>query len=354
LGYMTVALGVSAYPIAVFHLMTHAFFKALLFLGAGSVIMGMHHDQDMRNMGGLWKYMPITWLTSLLGSLALIGTPFFSGFYSKDSIIEAVAESHIYGSGFAYFAVMAGVFITAFYSFRMYFLVFHGKERFGQAHDDHGHDAHDDHHDDHHHGLAPGQKPHESPWVVTLPLVLLAIPSVIVGYFTIGPMLFGDFFGNAIFVDVVKHHSMKELADAFHGPVAMAAHSLHSPVLYLALGGVVIAAIFYLWLPQIPAFFARVLAPVKAILDNKYYLDDFNQAVFAKGARVLGTGLWKGADQGLIDGLVVNGSTRVVAWFSATVRQVQSGYLYHYAFAMILGLIGLIGWILYTHLGSIK
>lgn len=354
LGYMTVALGVSAYPIAVFHLMTHAFFKALLFLGAGSVIMGMHHDQDMRNMGGLWKYMPITWLTSLLGSLALIGTPFFSGFYSKDSIIEAVAESHIYGSGFAYFAVMAGVFITAFYSFRMYFLVFHGKERFGQAHDDHGHDAHDDHHDDHHHGLAPGQKPHESSWVVTLPLVLLAIPSVIVGYFTIGPMLFGDFFGNAIFVDVVKHHSMKELAEAFHGPVAMAAHSLHSPVLYLALGGVVTAAVFYLWLPQIPAFFARVLAPVKAILDNKYYLDDFNQAVFAKGARVLGAGLWKGADQGLIDGLVVNGSTRVVAWFSATVRQVQSGYIYHYAFAMILGLIGLIGWILYTHLGSIK
>ncbi len=354
LGYMTVALGVSAYPIAVFHLMTHAFFKALLFLGAGSVIMGMHHDQDMRNMGGLWKYMPITWLTSLLGSLALIGTPFFSGFYSKDSIIEAVAESHIYGSGFAYFAVMAGVFITAFYSFRMYFLVFHGKERFGQAHDDHGHDAHDDHHDDHHHGLAPGQKPHESPWVVTLPLVLLAIPSVIVGYFTIGPMLFGDFFGNAIFVDVVKHHSMKELAEAFHGPVAMAAHSLHSPVLYLALGGVVTAAVFYLWLPQIPAFFARVLAPVKAILDDKYFLDDLNQAVFAKGARVLGTGLWKGADQGLIDGLVVNGSTRVVAWFSATVRQVQSGYIYHYAFAMILGLIGLIGWILYTHLGSIK
>ena len=354
LGYMTVALGVSAYPIAVFHLMTHAFFKALLFLGAGSVIMGMHHDQDMRNMGGLWKYMPITWLTSLLGSLALIGTPFFSGFYSKDSIIEAVAESHIYGSGFAYFAVMAGVFITAFYSFRMYFLVFHGKERFGQAHDDHGHDTHDDHHDDHHHGLAPGQKPHESPWVVTLPLVLLAIPSVIVGYFTIGPMLFGDFFGNAIFVDVVKHHSMKELAEAFHGPVAMAAHSLHSPVLYLALGGVVTAAVFYLWLPQIPAFFARVLAPVKAILDDKYFLDDLNQAVFAKGARVLGTGLWKGADQGLIDGLVVNGSTRVVAWFSATVRQVQSGYIYHYAFAMILGLIGLIGWILYTHLGSIK
>ena len=354
LGYMTVALGVSAYPIAVFHLMTHAFFKALLFLGAGSVIMGMHHDQDMRNMGGLWKYMPITWFTSLLGSLALIGTPFFSGFYSKDSIIEAVGKSSIAGSDFAYFAVMAGVFITAFYSFRMYFLVFHGKERFGQAHDNHGHDAHDDHHDDHHHGLAPGQKPHESPWVVTLPLILLAIPSVIVGYLTIGPMLFGDFFGNAIFVDVGKHVAMKELADAFHGPVAMAAHALHTSVLYLALGGVVTAAVFYLWLPQIPAFFARVLAPIKNVLDNKYYMDDFNQAVFAKGARVLGTGLWKRADQGLIDGWVVNGSNRVVAWFSANVRQVQSGYLYHYAFAMILGLIALIGWILYTHLGSMK
>ncbi len=360
LGYMTVALGVSAYPIAVFHLMTHAFFKALLFLGAGSVIMGMHHDQDMRNMGGLWKYMPITWLTSLLGSLALIGTPFFSGFYSKDSIIEAVAKSTITGSDFAFFAVMAGVFITAFYSFRMYFLVFHGKERFGQAHHDHAHDAHDahdakdDHHDDHHHGLAPGQKPHESPWVVTLPLVLLAIPSVIVGYFTIGPMLFGDFFGNAIFVDATKHVAMKELAAAFTGPLGMVSHSLHTPVLYLALGGVVSAAVFYLWLPQIPAFFARVLAPVKTILDNKYYMDDFNQAVFAKGARLLGTGLWKRADQGLIDGLLVNGSTRVIAWFSANVRQVQSGYLYHYAFAMILGLIALIGWILYTHLGSIK
>ena len=325
-------------------------FRSLLFLGAGSVIIGMHHDQDMRNMGGLWKYMPITWLTSLVGSLALIGTPFFSGFYSKDSIIEAVAESHIYGSGFAYVAVMAGVFITAFYSFRMYFLVFHGHERFG-----HAHDAHDDHHgDDHHHGLAPGQKPHESPWVVTLPLVLLAIPSVIVGYFTIEPMLFGKFFDGAILIDLAKHPVMEELASAFHGPVAMATHSLHSPVLYLALGGVVTAAVFYLWLPQIPAFFARALSPIKAILDNKYFMDDFNQAVFAKGARLIGSGLWKAGDQGLIDGLIVNGSARLVGWFSGSARKFQSGYLYHYAFAMILGLIGLISWILYTHLGSIK
>jgi len=357
LGYMTVALGVSAYPIAVFHLMTHAFFKALLFLGAGSVIMGMHHDQDMRNMGGLWKYMPITWFTSLLGSLALIGTPFFSGFYSKDSIIEAVAASHIYGSGFAYFAVMAGVFITAFYSFRMYFLVFHGKERFGQAHDDHAnhHDAHksDDHHDEHH-GLAPGQKPHESPWVVTLPLILLAIPSVIIGYLTIGPMLFGEFFGSSILIDAVKHPAMKELSDAFNGPFAMVAHALHTPVLYLAIGGVVMAAVFYLWLPQIPAYLARVLAPLKKILDNKYYLDDFNQAVFAKGARILGNGLWKGADQKFIDGFLVNGSANLIGWFSSHVRKVQSGFLYHYAFAMILGLIGLIAWVLLTHLGSIK
>jgi len=350
LGYMTVALGVSAYPIAVFHLMTHAFFKALLFLGAGSVIMGMHHDQDMRNMGGLWKYMPITWFTSLIGSLALIGTPFFSGFYSKDSIIEAVAKSQIAGSDFAFFAVMAGVFITAFYSFRMYFLVFHGKERFGQAHDDH----HDAHHDDHHHGLAPGQKPHESPWVVTLPLVLLAIPSVAIGYFAIGPMLFGEFFGQAIFIDAQKHSALAQLAADFHGPVAMAAHALHTPVLYLALGGVVTAAVFYLWLPQIPAFFARVLAPLKKILDNKYYMDDLNQALFAKGSIVLGRGLWRGADQGLIDGLIVSGSAKLVGWFSGSVRRVQSGFLYHYAFAMILGLIGLISWILYTHLKTIQ
>jgi len=195
LGYMTVALGVSAYSVAVFHLMTHAFFKALLFLGAGSVIIGMHHDQDIRNMGGLRKYMPITWITSLLGSLALIGTPFFSGFYSKDSIIEAVHASQLPAAHWAYFAVVVGVFVTAFYSFRMYFLVFHGQERFGKAHDDHGHgDAHDDHAHDEHHGLAPGQKPHESPWVVTLPLVLLAVPSVLVGYLTIAPMLHGDFF----------------------------------------------------------------------------------------------------------------------------------------------------------------
>jgi len=347
LGYMTVALGVSAYPVAIFHLMTHAFFKALLFLGAGSVIMGMHHDQDMRNMGGLRKYMPITWITSLIGSLALIGTPFFSGFYSKDSIIEAVAESHIYGSGFAYFAVMAGVFITAFYSFRMYFLVFHGKERFGHAHDHHGHG-------DDHHGLAPGQKPHESPLVVTLPLILLAIPSVIIGYIAIEPMLFGGFFDQSIFIDAKSHPAMEELEGAFHGAFNMVIHSLTSPVLWLAIGGVATAAVFYLIKPEIPAKIAEIFAPIKKVLDNKYYLDDFNQAVFGRGAQIVGNGFWKIGDQTAIDGFIVNGSAKVVDWFSKIVRHFQSGYLYHYAFAMIIGVVGLIAWILFTHLGSIQ
>jgi NADH-quinone oxidoreductase subunit L len=351
LGYMTVALGVSAYPVAVFHLMTHAFFKALLFLGAGSVIMGMHHDQDMRNMGGLRKYMPITWITSLIGSLALIGTPFFSGFYSKDSIIEAVAESHLYGSDFAYFAVMAGVFVTAFYSFRMYFLVFHGKERFGHAHDHHDH-SHDDSHE--HHGLAPGQKPHESPWVVTLPLILLAIPSVFIGYFAIEPMLFGGFFEGAILIDYQAHPAMEELEGAFHGAFNMVIHSLTTPVLWLAIGGVVTAAIFYLVNPGIPEKIAQTLGPLKKVLDNKYYLDDINQAVFGRGAQILGNGFWKGGDQAAIDGFVVNGSARVVDWFSKLIRHFQSGYLYHYAFAMIIGVVGLIAWILFTHLGSIQ
>ena len=351
LGYMTVALGVSAYPVAVFHLMTHAFFKALLFLGAGSVIMGMHHDQDMRNMGGLRKYMPITWITSLIGSLALIGTPFFSGFYSKDSIIEAVAESHLYGSDFAYFAVMAGVFVTAFYSFRMYFLVFHGKERFGHAHDHHDH-SHDDSHE--HHGLAPGQKPHESPWVVTLPLILLAIPSVFIGYFAIEPMLFGGFFEGAILIDHQAHPAMEELEGAFHGAFNMVIHSLTTPVLWLAIGGVVTAAIFYLVNPGIPEKIAQTLGPLKKVLDNKYYLDDINQAVFGRGAQILGNGFWKGGDQAAIDGFVVNGSARVVDWFSKLIRHFQSGYLYHYAFAMIIGVVGLIAWILFTHLGSIQ
>jgi len=331
LGYMTVALGVSAYSVAVFHLMTHAFFKALLFLGAGSVIMGMHHNQDIRWMGGVRKYMPITWITSLLGSLALIGTPFFSGFYSKDSIIEAVHLSQLPAAGFANFAVLAGVFVTAFYSFRMYFLVFHGKERFDQNpdahHDDHGH-GHDDHHE-----------PHESPWVVTVPLLLLAIPSVVIGYMTIEPMLYGEFFKDAIFIDADKHGVMKTLGEAFHGPVAMAQHGISTAPFWLALAGVVVAWYMYLVNPAVPAFFARVLRPLIVVLENKYFMDWINENILARGARLLGTGLWKGGDRALIDGLVVNGSWKLVGWISSVVRWFQSGYLYHYALVMILGIL---------------
>ena len=332
LGYMTVALGTSAYSVAVFHLMTHAFFKALLFLAAGSVIMGVHHNQDIRWMGGLRKYMPITWITSLLGSLALIGTPFFSGFYSKDSIIEAVHGSHLPGAGFASFAVLAGVFITAFYSFRMYFLVFHGKERFDQNPDKH----HDAHHDaDSHHGHS--DKPHESPWVVTVPLILLAIPSVIIGYFTIEPMLYGEFFKGAIFIDASKHGSMAELAETFHGPVQMVVHGLTSLPFILAVAGVVTSYYMYMVNPALPAAIKRNVQPLYALLENKYYLDWVNENILARGARAIGSGLWKWGDQFLIDGTVVNGSWKIVGWFSELVRRAQSGYLYHYAFAMIMG-----------------
>ncbi|MGE5450818.1 MAG: NADH-quinone oxidoreductase subunit L [Acidobacteriota bacterium] len=342
LGYMTVALGVSAYNVAVFHLMTHAFFKALLFLGAGSVIIGMHHDQDIRNMGGLWKYMKITWITSLLGSLALIGTPFFSGFYSKDSIIEAVGASHLPAAGFAHFAVLAGVFVTAFYSFRMYFLVFHGKEHFHHKPFPSEHDHHDD---DHGHAHTP----HESPWVVTLPLILLAIPSVVIGYLTIEPMLYGDFFKDAIFVNHELHPAMEELKHEFHNAMAMGTHAFTSLPFLLALGGVVTAFVFYMVAPQIPAMFAKVLRPLIVIGENKYFLDWINENILARGARLLGTGLWKVGDVGIIDGLVVNGSAKLVGLIGSLVRLFQTGYLYHYALVMILGVFALMTWFVFMH-----
>ena len=339
LGYMTVALGASAYSVAIFHLMTHAFFKALLFLAAGSVIIGMHHDQDIRNMGGLRKYMPITWITSLIGSLALIGTPFLSGFYSKDSIILAVGASTNPVAEYAYYAVLAGVFVTAFYSFRMYFLVFHGEERFGKAHDDHHHDDH--HGDDHHHGLAPGQKPHETPWVVWLPLVLLAIPSLAIGYIAIGPMLFGDFFKGVIHVDAA-HPAMAQLAKEFHGAAAMGLHGLQTLPFFLALGGVVLSWFFYMKRPDIPAAIKNKCSALYVLLDNKYYFDKFNELVFAGGARMLGKGFWKGGDVAVIDGLIVNGSARLVGLISSATRLFQTGYVYHYAFTMIFGLLVLL------------
>jgi NADH-quinone oxidoreductase subunit L len=334
LGYMTVALGVSAYPVAVFHLMTHAFFKALLFLGAGSVIMGMHHNQDIRWMGGVRKYMPITWITFLLASLALIGTPFFSGFYSKDAIIDAVHASHLPAAGFAYFSVVAGVFVTAFYSFRLYFLVFHGKERYDQNPDAHHDDAHGHGHGDHHgHGH---HKPHESPGVVTVPLLLLMIPSVVIGFFTLMPML-NSFFDGVIFVDTARHHAMAELREDIHGPVAMALHSLTSLPLWLAIAGVALSYYMYMVNPALPAAIKRACMPIYNLLENKYYLDWINENILARGARALGTGLWKGGDQAIIDGALVNGSWKLVGRISAAIRWMQSGYIYHYAFAMLLG-----------------
>ena len=343
LGYMTVALGASAYSVAVFHLMTHAFFKALLFLAAGSVIMGLHHNQDIRWMGGVRKYMPITWITFLLGSLALIGTPFFSGFYSKDSIIEAVHASSLPAAGFANIAVLAGVFVTALYSFRLYFLVFHGKERYDQNpdahHGDHAHD-HDQSHGDHAHGHT--DKPHESSWVVTVPLILLAIPSVLVGYFTIDGLLYGNFFADAIVVDAVKHPVMVELAAGFHGAGAMAIHGLQLAPFWLALSGVVLAYYMYMVNPAVPAAFARMFAPIITVMENKYYMDWFNENVLARGARLLGTGLWKGGDQGVIEGGVVNASWKLIGFISSLVRRAQSGFLYHYAFVMILGMFAMV------------
>ena len=333
LGYMTVALGASAYSVAVFHLMTHAFFKALLFLGAGSVIMGMHHNQDIRWMGGVRKYMPITWITFLLGNLALIGTPFFSGFYSKDAIIEAVHASTLPGAGFAYFAVLAGVFITAFYSFRLYWIVFHGQERYDQNPDAHHGHAHDDHHHGH------DAKPHESPWVVTLPLVLLAIPSVVIGAIALMPMLFGNFFNGVIFVDGSKHPAMAELAQAIHGWVPMALHGFSAPPFWLALAGVVVSYVFYMVKPEIPAAimaFSKKIG-LYQVLEGKYGVDWVYENIFARGARAFGTVFWRVGDQALIDGAVVNGSWKVVGKIASVVRWFQSGYIYHYALVMILG-----------------
>jgi NADH-quinone oxidoreductase subunit L len=332
LGYMTVALGASAYSVAIFHLMTHAFFKALLFLAAGSVIMGMHHDQDIRNMGGLRKYMPVTWITFLIGSLALIGTPLFSGFYSKDSIIEAARLSHIPGSGFAYFAVLAGVFVTAFYSFRLYFLVFHGKEKWREV--ALGHDSHDEHH-----GLGPHDDPHEQKWVVTLPLVLLAIPSVAIGFLTIKPMLFGDFFRGAIYVDRAAHPVMHELANDFHGVWDMAAHALVGPPFILAALGVALSWFFYMKRPDIPAAIQARFSGIYRILENKYGFDSFNERFLAGGSRFIGEKFWQVGDVKWIDGFMVNGTAALIGRISGIARRLQSGLIYHYAFAMIIGVL---------------
>jgi NADH-quinone oxidoreductase subunit L len=358
LGYMTVALGVSAYSGAIFHLMTHAFFKALLFLAAGSVIIGMHHEQDMRKMGGLAKYMPWTAVTCWIGGLALIGTPFFSGFYSKDAIIEAVHASHRWGHEYAYWCVLAGVFVTALYTFRMLFLTFHGPERF-RSEEAHANPARAsgsfERPEAHHERVAPGEQahheqgepPHESPWVVLGPLVALAIPSVIIGALTVSPVLFGNYFGSSIFV-LDRNDVLGEVGRELTQPVWLnfGLQAFAGPTFWVALAGVVTAWVFFLWRPSWADIAARVLSPLHTLLVNKYYFDWFNENIIAANGRRLGTDLWRGGDQTIIDGVLVDGTASTVGRFGGILRLIQSGYLYSYAFWMIIGLAVLIGWFL--------
>jgi NADH-quinone oxidoreductase subunit L len=355
LGYMTVALGVSAYAGAIYHLMTHAFFKALLFLAAGSVIIAMHHEQDMRKMGGLRKYMPVTYWTCLIGALALIGFPAFSGFFSKDALIEAVELSSLPAARYGYWCVLIGVFVTAFYTFRLVFMTFHGEERFatgaaphhGMAEGTHvDTDADAGHEPDEDHGHGHGGPPRESPWVVTVPLVLLAIPSIAIGWPTVGAVLFGDYFGNAIYV-TPAHDVLARLGEEFHGPAGFVLHSLSSPILGLAAAGVALAWYFYLRRPEIPGQLRERAGGLYTLLVNKYYFDAFNERFIAAGSRALGRALWRGGDVAVIDGAAVNGSARLVGWLANVARGVQTGYLYHYAFATIIGLSALLAWLLW-------
>jgi NADH-quinone oxidoreductase subunit L len=324
LGYMTVALGASAYSAAIFHLMTHAFFKALLFLAAGSVIVAMHHEQDIRKMGGLKKYMPITYWCMLIGSLALIGTPGFAGFFSKDAIIEAVEASEIAGSTFAFVCVLLGVFVTALYSFRMFFLAFHGDERI-------------DHHVKEH--------LHESPKVITVPLILLAIPSVVIGAIAIGPLLFGEYFGDSIMV-LHEHNVLEHIGEEYTGVMGFILHGFMGLPFWLALAGVGTAYYLYMLRPELPARIKERFNVIYNILDRKYYFDDFNDSFFAGGSRKTGGVLWQIGDVKSIDGIMVNGTARLVGWVAGAIRYMQTGYLYHYAFAMIIGLLVLVSWML--------
>ncbi len=345
LGYMTVALGASAYAAGMFHLVTHAFFKALLFLGAGSVIIAMHHEQDMRNMGGLRKYMPITYLTMMIGAISSAGVPGFAGFFSKDAIIEAVHLSNTPGAGFAYFCVLSCVFVTALYTFRLMFMTFHGRERFVHAgkHVEHGHGEHGvgaaaaagaHAHDDHHgHGVTP----HESPAVVTVPLILLAVPSICAGW-AIGSVVLGDYFSSSIVV-AERHNVLAEMARDFHGVVGMMSHALHTLPFWLAMGGIATATLLYLIRPDIPAWIKARAGFIYTILDRKYWFDELYSWLFAGGARALGMGLWRGGDVAVIDGVLVNGSARAVGWSARVLRRIQSGVLSHYAFAMIIGVL---------------
>ncbi len=338
LGYMTVALGVSAYSAAIFHLMTHAFFKALLFLGAGSVIIALHHEQDLRKMGGLRRYMPITYITMWIGALALAGIPPFAGFFSKDTIIEAVHLSTVRGHGYAEFAVTIGVFLTAFYTFRMLFLTFHGEERFRHAEphapehatEEPGHDAH-------------AIEPRESPWVVTVPLILLAIPSVYSGWAYIDKVVFGDFFSGSIFISP-QHPAVATLREEWHGVPAFVEHGLITLPFWLAVAGVATAWLLYIRRTDLPEKIRARSGALYDVLINNYYIDRFNDWFFAGGFRRVGTLFSEVGDRSLIDGLMVNGSAKLVGAASAVLREVQTGRVYHYAFAMILGVFAMLFW----------
>jgi NADH-quinone oxidoreductase subunit L len=356
LGYMTVALGASAYSAAIFHLMTHAFFKALLFLAAGSVIIGMHHEQDMRKMGGLGKYMPITAVTCWIGGLALVATPFFSGFYSKDTIIEVVGAAHRFGSSYAYWCVLLGAYVTSLYTFRLLFMTFHGEERF--RHVEAAHDHHDQH--DHEGSQTVGHEeeemqpaahghhaaePQESPWVVTVPLIALAIPSLLIGYFTVGPVLFGSYFGHSIFV-LPANDIIGKMAREFHGPGEFGLRGFLGWPFWLMVAGFITAWVCFLRRPALADRAARTFGWLRTLLVEKYYFDWLNEKVIAPLARGIGIGLWKVGDQAIIDGALVNGSAATVGWFGSVVRRVQNGYLYSYAFWIVIGLAALLGWFL--------
>ena len=324
LGYMTVALGASAYAAGIFHLTTHAFFKALLFLVAGSVIIAMHHEQDIRKMGGLRKYMPVTYWTAVVGSLALIGFPGFSGFFSKDALIEAVHLSQAPGAGLAYWAILLSVFVTALYTFRLLFLTFHGEERM---------DRH------------TREQLKESPLVVTVPLVLLAIPSAMIGWYTIEPLLFDGFFDGSIMV-LPAQDVLARLGHEFHGPAAFVLHGIKGPAFWLAMSGIATAWWVYLKKPGLSAEISRRSNRLYELLVNKYYFDDFNEKIVAAGGRAVGNFLWRIGDEKIIDGGLVNGTANGIAWIAQRVRGIQTGYLYHYAFTMIFGFAVLAGWLL--------
>jgi NADH-quinone oxidoreductase subunit L len=358
LGYMTVALGASAYAAGIFHLGTHAFFKAVLFLGAGSVIIALHHEQDMRRMGGLRKYMPITYATMLIAAISSAGIPGFAGFFSKESIIEAARLSTIPGAGFAYFCVVSTVFVTALYTFRLIFMTFHGPERFrdpavADVRGEHGHGEHaatetaagahgaHEHPHDHH-----GHAPHESPAVVTVPLIALAIPSIAAGW-VIGPVLFGGYFGDSIVVRP-EHDVLGAMAHEFHGVVGMMTHAVTTLPFILAIAGIATAVLFYLIKPDLAGMVRRRAGVIYTILDRKYGFDELYSFLFARGARAAGTGLWKGGDVGVIDGVFVNGSARAIGWIASVIRYFQSGYIYHYAFTMIIGILVLLTMIFVT------